>query len=322
MTRVNRCVMFVPINNPRFVEKAWTRGADAIILDLEDSVPMSEKEKARALVRETIPMVARGGASVFVRINKEFIREDLEAAIWPGISRVIVPKAQTAEDLRVVDDIITRLEKERGIEVGTIEIFPLVESALAIANCYDLATASPRVKVMPDGWGYDTSLDLEIEMFAGFDQYVYMREEPTLAEMAAGVEPIGAPYIPGTSGRVDQKEEGKALAEALRKVHIHENIILHPALVEPLVNGLVPMAEEVAWAKKVIDVYEALEQEGESWREVEGKVVDVYEYRNARELLCWAEACAARDRRKARALARAQSEQTTPGNASGGAKQT
>ena len=67
--RVNRCVLFVPINNPRFVEKAWTRGADAIILDLEDSIPMAEKPKARGLVRETIAEVAKGGASVFVRIG-------------------------------------------------------------------------------------------------------------------------------------------------------------------------------------------------------------------------------------------------------------
>lgn len=314
MTRVNRCMMFVPINNPRFVEKAWTRGADAIILDLEDSVPMSEKERARALVRETIPKVAKGGAAVFVRINKEFIQADLKAAIWPGISRVIVPKAQTSDDLRMVDALITKLEKERGIEVGTIEIFPLVESALAIANSYDLATASPRVKVMPDGWGYDTALDLEIEMFAGFDQYVYMREEPTLAEMAAGVEAMGAPYIPGTSGKVDQKEEGKALADALRQLHIHENIILHPALIEPMVTGLVPTAEEVAWAKKVIDVYEELEQQGESAAEAGGKVVDVYEYQNAQELLRWAEACAAKDQHKARAVARAQSEQAPASN--------
>lgn len=314
MTRVNRCVMFVPINNPRFVEKAWIRGADAIILDLEDSIPMSEKEKARSLVRETIPKVAKGGAAIFVRINKEFIQADLEAAIWPGISRVIVPKSQTADDLKLVDALITRLEKERGIEVGTIEIFPLVESALAVANSYELATASPRVKVIPDGWGYDTALDLEIEMFAGFDQYVYMRELPTLAEMAAGVEAMGAPHIPGTSGKVDQKEEGKALAEALRQAHIHENIILHPALVEPLVTGLVPTAEEVAWAKKAITAYEELEQQGESVAEVEGRVVDIYEYRNARELLYWAEACAAKDQRKAKAVARAQAEQAPPGN--------
>ena len=321
MRRVNRSVMFVPINNPRFVEKAWTRGSDAIILDLEDSVPMSEKEKARSLVQETIPKVAKSGASVFVRINKEFIKADLQAAIWPGISRVILPKVQTAEDVQMVDALITALEKERGIEVGRIEIFPLLESALGIANSYAIATASPRVRVMPDGWGYDTALNIEIEMFAGFDQYVYMREEPTLAAMAAGVESTGAPYVPGTTGKVGQKEEGEALAQALRKLHVHEAIILHPALVEPMVTGLVPLAEETKWAKNVVAVYEELEHEGEGVTEVKGKVVDIYEYQHARELLCWAEACSAMDRHKARAVAKAQSEQTSADNSPGNTKQ-
>ncbi len=317
MSRVNRSVMFVPINNPRFVEKAWTRGSDAIILDLEDSVPMSEKEKARSLVRETIPKVARGGASVFVRINKEFIKADLQAAIWPGISRVILPKVQTAEDIQAADALITALEKERGIEVGLIEIFPLLESALGIANSYAIATASPRVKVMPDGWGYDTALDIEMEMFAGFDQYVYMREEPALSAMAAGVESTSAPYIPGTTGKVGQKEEGEALAKALHKVGVHEAMILHPALVEPMVTGLTPLPEEVDWAKKVVAVYEELEQDGEGFIEVDGKLVDVYEYQHAKELLCWAEACAATDQHKARAVAKAQSEQTSAAHSTG-----
>jgi citrate lyase subunit beta/citryl-CoA lyase len=313
--------MFVPINNPRFVEKAWTRGSDAIILDLEDSVPMSEKEKARSLIRETIPKVAKGGASVFVRINKEFIKADLQAAIWPGISRIILPKVQTAEDVQTVDALITALEKERGIEVGWIEIFPLLESARSIANSYAIATASPRVKVMPNGWGYDTALDIEIEMFADFDQYVYMREEPFLAAMAAGAECTGAPHIPGTTGKVGQKEEGETLAEALRKLQVHEAMILHPALVEPMVTGLVPLAEEVEWAKKVAAVYDELEQDGEGVTEIEGKVIDVYEHQHAQDLLSWAEACASMDRRKARAVAKAQSEPTSADNSPGNTKQ-
>lgn len=306
---VNRCTLFVPVNNPRFVDKAWTRGADAIILDLEDSVPMSEKSKARNLVRETIPKVGKGGASVFVRINKEFIEADLRAAIWPGISRVIQPKVESGDEVRFVDDLLTELEKERGIPVGTVEIFPLLESALAVVNSYAIAKGSPRLNVMGDaGGGYDTSLDLEIEMFAGFDQYVYLRDKPCLAEMVAGVEAVGLPYIPGASGRVDQAEEGVVLAKALRKLDIHEAIVLHPALVEPLITGLTPTEEEVAWARRAIDVYEELEQEGDSVGEVEGKVVDIYEHRRSLKLLQWAEACAAKDRYKERTVAKARAE--------------
>jgi citrate lyase subunit beta/citryl-CoA lyase len=307
--RVNRCVMFVPINNPRFVEKAWTRGADAIILDLEDSIPMSEKPKARQLVRETIPKVAKGGSAVFVRINKEFIEADLRGAIWPGISRIIFPKAESGDEIIYADNLLTELEKERGIPVGTIEIYPLLESAVGVVNSYQIASSSPRVKVIADaGGGYDTALDLEIEMFAGFDQYAYLREHPSLAQMVAGVETAGTPYIPGATGRVNQADEGAVLAKALRAWDVHEAVILHPALVEPLITGLTPKPGEVRWARKVIEAYETLVQEGENMAEIDGKMVDIYEYLRAQKLLQWAEACAAKDRYKTKAVAKTQSE--------------
>jgi len=124
--------MFVPINVPRFVEKAWTRGADAIILDLEDSVPLDQKESARALVKDTIPIVGKGGADVIVRINHpmDLAVKDVEASIWPGLAGVQYPKASTPE-IRSLDEIIAGLEKKRGIRSGRIEILPLIESARA-----------------------------------------------------------------------------------------------------------------------------------------------------------------------------------------------
>lgn len=302
---VNRSIMFVPINNPRFVDKAWTRGADAIILDLEDSIPMAEKPRARSLVRETISNVAKGGASVFVRINKEFTEADLRAAIWPGISRVIQPKVESGDEVRLVDALLTELEKERGIPEGSIEIFPLLESSVGVVNSYEIATSSKRIKTMGDaGGGYDTALDLEIEMFADFDQYAYMREEPCLAAMAAGIEPVGLPFVPGATGRVNQADEGAALARSLGRLGIHEAIVLHPAFVEPLVTGLTPTETDVQWARWVVAAYEELEQEGESQTIADGRVVDIHEYRHSLRLLQWASACMAKDALKARTATR------------------
>ena len=111
---VRRSGLTMPVNNPRFVEKAWTRGCDFIILDLEDSVPPSRKAYARTLVKAAINIVFKGGAEVFVRINHDTVREDLEAAVWPGLKRVNYPKAETAQEIRAVDAIITELEQETG----------------------------------------------------------------------------------------------------------------------------------------------------------------------------------------------------------------
>ncbi len=309
-TKICRCSMFVPINNPRFTEKAWTRGADAYILDIEDSVPPAEKERARSLVRETTPKVAKGGASIYVRINKPFVEADLRASIWPGVERIVLPKAESGEEVKQAADLITELEKERGIPVGYIEISPLIESALGAANIYDIVTSSDRIKAIGGGVGYDMSLDLGIEMFADFNQYAYSDDMPTLAAMAAGIEePHGGCFVPNPSGTAVGAEQAVDMAEARHAAYIHQAGSLHPALVQPLVSGLTLTADEVKWAQKVLEVYEKLEHEGESVTVVDGKVVDKYEYELAKSQLEWADACAAKDRFKERALARAEAEQ-------------
>lgn len=306
---VFRCVMFVPVNNPRFTEKAWTRGADAYILDLEDSVPLSEKEKARSLVRETIPKVAKGGAAIFIRINWDFVEADLRAAVWPGIARIILPKTETAEDMKRCADLLTELEKERGILIGSIEITPLIESALGAVNGYEIAAATPRCKTSRGGAGYDMAVDLGIEMFASFDQYAYSEALPTLTQMACGVEAGGSVFVPNTSGRADQSEQAVEQAKALYVSHIYEATVLHPALVEPLVTGLTPKPEDTLWAKKVMDTYEKLVQDGESVTTVGGKTIDIYEYNLAQKLLDWAEKCAAKDALGERAIMKAEAEE-------------
>jgi len=304
--KVRRSVLFVPINNPRFLERAWTRNADALILDLEDSVPPAQKEYARSLVREAIPLVSRGGAEVFVRINKEFMEADLHASIWPGVSRIVLPKTEWGEEVRRADELITHLEKKRGIPVGTVEITPLIESALGVSNVYETASASPRLRFMGGGTGYDMSQDLGIEMFVGFDQLLYPRSECSLAMRALGKTSTSGPYVPEPQGRVNNPEWALQYARACFLAGIREATGLHPAVVEPFNRGLTPTPEEVAWARRVLEAYQELEEREESVGELEGRVIDRYEARRARELILWAEACAAQDARKERAMKRAQ----------------
>ncbi|MGZ8265393.1 MAG: aldolase/citrate lyase family protein, partial [Burkholderiales bacterium] len=110
---VRRSGLTMPIVTARFVDNAWRRGCDFIVLDLEDSVPKHLKAHARTLVRDAIPNVSRGGAEAFVRINHDTVEDDLEGAVWPGLKRVKYPKAEHAEEIRLLDRIITGLEKAR-----------------------------------------------------------------------------------------------------------------------------------------------------------------------------------------------------------------
>lgn len=305
--RVARCSMFVTPTNPRFIDRAWTRGGDVYILDMEDSIAPQEKERCRGLIRESIGKAAKGGASIYVRINKPFVDADLPYAVWAGVDRIMLPKTETAADMQHAHEIVTRLEKERGIVPGTIELYPMIESALGAVNIREILTAIPRkLASMGGAGGYDMAMNLGIEMFADFDQYAFPVAYVALASMALGIEATGGVFVPNPSGRVDQSDQAARQAAALHAAGIHHAGALHPAFIEPLVSGLSPTADEIAWARKVVDEFDRLSDAGESVGTLDGKVVDKYERAAAQRTLEWAAACAAKDTYKARALAAAQ----------------
>ena len=305
--RVARCSMFVTPTNPRFIDRAWTRGGDVYILDIEDSIAPAEKERCRTLIRESIEKASRGGASIYVRINKPFVDADLPYAVWPGVDRIMLPKTETAAEMQHAHEIISRLEKERGIVPGTIELYPMIESALGAVNIHEILTATPRkIWSMGGAGGYDMAMNLGIEMFADFDQYAFPVAHVALATMALGIEATGGVFVPNTSGRVDQSDQAAKQAAALHAAGIHHAGALHPAFIQPLVSGLSPTPEEIAWSQRVVEAFDRLSDAGEAVGTLDGRVVDKYERAAAERTLEWAAACAAKDAYKARALAAAQ----------------
>lgn len=311
--RVARCVMFVTPTNPRFIDKAWTRGGDVYILDIEDSIAPAEKARCRSLIRESIPKANKGGAAIYVRINKPFVDADLPCSVWPGVDRIMLPKTESAAEMRYAHEIMSRLEKERGVPAGHIELSPMIESALGAVNIYEILTATPRkIWSMGGGGGYDMAVNLGIEMFADFDQYAFPVAYVALAAMALGIETTGGVFVHNPSGRVDQSDQAATQAAALHTAGIHHAGALHPAFIEPLVSGLSPTEEEIKWAGRVIEEFEKLAAVGESIGALDGKVIDKYEYEFAGRTLDWAAACGAKDRYKANALSRAKAAENNP----------
>ena len=305
---VRRSGLTMPVNNSHFVGRAWTRGCDFIVLDLEDSVPPSQKAHARTLVKGAIQTAAKGSAEVFVRINHDTVREDLQGVVWPGLKRVVYPKTETAEEIQRLDAILTELEHERGISPGSIEIGANVETARGVANAFEIASASPRIKDFGGGDGYDMSRDLGVEMFVGFDQFVYGKGELELAARSQGLEVHATPFIPNPTGSVGDGDFAFRVAEAARTCGFRIGGGLHPNVVEPQNRAFTPTPREVADARRVLELYRDLESRGEAWMEVDGSVIDRHEARRARELLEWAQLCAQRDREKAKATALAQED--------------
>ena len=296
----------MPVVTPRFIDHAWRRGCDFIVIDLEDSVPRHLKAYARSLVKDAIPNVSKGGAEAFTRINHDSVQADLEAAVWPGLKRIKYPKTEHACEVRLLDEIITRLERERGIEPGTVEIDPGIETAVGVTNIFEIAASSPRIREFgATTGGYDLSRDLGVEMFVDFDQFVYPRGEAELAARTLGLGVRGAPFLANTTGSVSDGNRALRQAEAARKCGFHlGGGGLNPAVVEGHNVGLTPTEDDVRDARWVLEQHRQLAGSGETWIEIEGRVIDGYEATRARDTLEWAALCAERDREKADAVAR------------------
>jgi citrate lyase subunit beta/citryl-CoA lyase len=296
----------MPVVTKRFVDNAWRRGCDFINLDLEDSVPQHLKAHARSLIKDAIPNVSKGGAEVCTRINHDYVLADLEAIVWPGLSRVNYPKAEYGAEIRKLDEIITRLERERGMRPGTVEIGANIETAVGVANGYEIVSASPRLKDFGGAAGYDMSRDLGVEMFVGFDQFVYGKGECELIARTLEVETRASPFMANTTGSVSDPNLAFRQAEAARKCGFRHGGGLNPAVVEPQNRGFTPSEEDVRDAHWVLEQYRQLAGSGDTWREVNGRIIDRYEAARARDTLEWAELCAERNREKAEAVARVQ----------------
>lgn len=308
MRKVVRSGLTMPINSKRFTSASWTRNADFLNYDLEDSVPQGQKAYARSVVRETLPIAAQGGALATIRINCATPEADLEASVWPDLHAINHPKTESADQIRLVDAIITRLERERGIRPGAVEIGAMIETAKGIASCYEIAASSPRITHFSGGGGYDMSLDLGVEMFVDFDQFFYGKAECELAARALGLEPGISVFMPEGSGSVMDGEATYTRAVASRKAGGRTGGGLHPAVVEPQNRGLTPDPEEVEEARRILAFFRELDEQGEAEGTLDGHIVDRYEAARAEELIEWAAACAEKDAHKARRIAQTRAQ--------------
>ena len=308
--RIRRSGLTMPINNPRFVGRSWTRDCDYLNFDLEDSVPQSQKEYARTLVKEAIEHGQKGAAEINIRINCAYPEVDVRAAVWPGVSQINFPKAETAEQIKHLDTLITEMERIRGIRPGTIRIGATVETTLGVANSYEIASASDRIDSFGPGTGYDMSMDMGVEMFVGFDQFFYNRGEGELIAMALGLERDGSVYMDDTNGNVGNADLALNRARASRKAGLRSGGGLHPNVVAPQNEGLTPTPKEVEDAHRVLEFFHDLDGRGEAEGDMNGRTIDKYEASRATELIEWADLCARRDTEKATARERTQAAES------------
>lgn len=299
---VRRSALFVPVNVPRFVEKAHARGADALILDLEDSVPLAEKRAARALVRGAMRECARGGADIEVRVNKPHALavEDLDACVWPGLDAIHFPKAESAREIEILDRLLAEREAARGLPVGSVQLSIAVETALGLENAPAIARASPRAVAISLG-SEDFALDLDAEPSRDGRELLYAKLRLVVVARLAGIQPLG------TMASIADYRDLEGMAAAIRQARqagFTGAACIHPAQVEPLNVHFSPGPDEVARARRALDAFEAAQAEGRASVGVDGKMVDIPVAERARRLLARAAAVEAKEARKRQALAR------------------
>jgi citrate lyase subunit beta / citryl-CoA lyase len=298
----------VPMTVQRFVEKAWRDNADAITLDLEDGVPQAHKGEVRSSLKEAIALAGRGGAEVFVRVNKPFLAADLAAAAWPGLTGVMLPKVESSAEVAVAATLMTDLERQRGIEVGALELIVLLESALGVWNIRDIVTASPRVTQVGLGES-DLCQNLGITATDAEDPFVYARGRVVIEGIAAGVQPIGMAFPVSLTPRLLPEKDLLHLATMARNLGFKGSICPHPSWIEPINAAFSPTSEQVAYYTKVREVFADGVARGTAAVPLDGKMIDVPVDEWAKVVLHVAALCQARDDMKQQALQRAAAYQ-------------
>jgi len=280
MTQLFRSLIFVPGNNPRFLEKAKKLQADIVCFDLEDSVPDNEKTNARKLIKSALKSSKSYESSIFVRTNSPTsgkIPADIKEIVQKGIDGIVIPKVNNIKELKQIEKILSGLEKTRKLK--TIQIIPSIESAEGVVNTFSIASFGKRVPAIIFGV-FDLLNDLGVEYTKDSEGAKYSRRKIPVDAHAAGVAAIDAIWqdLNDTKKLEQDCKIGKSLGYSGKS-------IIHPDQI-PVVHRLFhPNKSEIIWAEKVCKTYLKSTKKGKGATTVDGKMIDEVHFKQAKALL-------------------------------------
>ncbi len=285
-----RTALFVPGNRPDRIVKAFDTGADVVIIDLEDAVPLSEKESSRINVREKVAESV--DRMILVRTNalvSDFVDGDLDEAIVEGVNGIILPKVEKADDISKINKLLLEVEKNRSLHEGSIRVFPLIESAAGVQHIYDiLSTKTKPERIYTVMFGAaDYTLDMGIEMTMGGNELFYARSRIAIACRAAGIAPpVDTPFM------IDLKNTEALISDARRakELGFQGKLVIHPNQVEPCNRIFSPLPEEIKKAEKIVKAFEEAEAAGMGAIQLEGTFIDYPVVKRSKDILALAAA--------------------------------
>jgi citrate lyase subunit beta / citryl-CoA lyase len=280
-----RSSLYVPVNVEQYVSKAHTRGADAIILDLEDSIAVADKASARGLVADAAARAGRNGADILVRINRplELAVRDIESVISPAVRALMLPKIDSASHVRLLAEVTAAAEARAGMREGSTRFVVMVETAEAFPRMFEIAAEHPRNVGITLG-GEDFALATGSE--PGPDVLLYPKQQVVIAASAAGIMPLG---VIGTVADYRDLEGYRAAIARSRRFGFVGAACIHPAIVPLLNAGFQPTEVEIESAQRIIAAFAEAERSGRASVEVDGKMIDIPVVERAKRLLARAE---------------------------------
>tara|TARA_R110000868_G_scaffold17851_1_gene77923 strand:+ start:22161 stop:23030 length:870 start_codon:yes stop_codon:yes gene_type:complete len=279
-----RTLLFVPGHRDRMIEKAPGAGADGLLYDLEDSVPAAERDTARRMLADALS--APRPLPRYVRVNgiadagREETAADLDAVVLTDVDGIVLPKAQSVEDITWTAAEIEKRERSRGLAPGAFEIVPMIESALGVQFAYDILTASPRVSSVIVGSAQDGDLqtDLGADWSPEGTEILYARSQILLAARAAGIDhPMDGVFL-----GLDDEPGLIRDSENARRLGYRGKTVIHPKQIDAVHRVFTPSEKEIAYYRDMVD---AFEEAGGNAFDFRGKMIDRAMIRKARTLL-------------------------------------
>ena len=262
--------MFVPGNNPGMMADAHIYGPDSIMLDLEDSVTMAEKDAARLLVHNALKTIDYGDTEMVVRINPlstPYGRKDVEAVVKAGVDVIRMPKTETADEVRELEAEIVKVETELGC-VGRTRIMAAIESALGIVNAFEIASASTRMMGIALG-AEDYSASLKTQRTPGGAELLLARETIVVAARAAGISCFDTVF-----SNLDDMETFRKEVELIRDLGFDGKSIINPRQIEVVNEVFTPTPKAIEKALRIVAAIKEAQAKGSGVVSLNGKMVD------------------------------------------------
>lgn len=270
--KLRRSMLFVPGDAAGMLSTSFVFKPDTVMFDLEDAVSPREKDTARLLVYQALRHPSYHDLETVVRVNElntDYGMKDLEMAVRGGADIIRLPKTEKAADIELLDQHVTRFEKECGRPAGQTRVMAAIESAAGVVNAVSITHASPRMVAIALA-GFDYLVDMQTERSSGSEpELFYARGAVLHAARAAGIDAFDVAY-----GDVNDMDGFLREVQIAKNMGFNGKSLIHPRQVAPLHKAYAPSDQELTFAKRVVQAAEKAKQQGLGVTSLDGKMVD------------------------------------------------